>query len=122
MALLLRRKERDGLREQRRILSVRRDERMVRRHSGVLDDLRLWTDAYPPREAAEGVEFVYEGLSSLGNVGIVGLYATIMVSLGAMIRNVIPTAWSIVYVTLSDPLPLLQLIDVMEVCRKTNYP
>ena len=122
MALLLRRKERDGLREQRRILSVRRDERMVRRHSGVLDDLRLWTDAYPPREAAERVEFVYEGLSSLGNVGIVGLYATIMVSLGAMIRNVIPTAWSIVYVTLSDPLPLLQLIDVMEVCRKTNYP
>ena len=65
---------------------------------------------------------MYEGLSSLGNVGIVGLYATIMVSLGAMIRNVIPTAWSIVYVTLSDPLPLLQLIDVMEVCRKTNYP
>ena len=68
------------------------------------------------------VEFVYEGLSSLGNVGIVGLYATIMVSLGAMIKNVIPTAWSIVYVTLSDPLPLLQLIDVMEVCRMMNYP
>ena len=61
-------------------------------------------------------------LSSLGNVGIVGLYATIMVSLGAMIKNVIPTAWSIVYVTLSDPLPLLQLIDVMEVCRMMNYP
>lgn len=55
-------------------------------------------------------------------MGIVGLYATIMVSLGAMIKNVIPTAWSIVYNTLSDPLPLLQLIDVMEVCRMMNYP
>ena len=55
-------------------------------------------------------------------MGIVGLYATILVSLGAVIRNAIPTAWSIVYITLSDPLPLLQLIDVMEVCRKMKYP
>ena len=45
-----------------------------------------------------------------------------MVSLGAIVRNVIPTAWNIVYITLSNPLPLLQLIDVMEVCRLTNYP
>ena len=67
-------------------------------------------------------QLIYQSLSSLGSVGIVGLYATIMVSLGAIVRNVIPTAWNIVYITLSNPLPLLQLIDVMEVCRLTNYP
>ena len=51
-----------------------------------------------------------------------GLYVSILVSLGALIRKVVPHAWYIVYMTLSDALPLLQLIDIMEICRITEYP
>lgn len=67
-------------------------------------------------------EIVAQWLSQLGNAGIVGLYVSILVSLGALIRKVVPNAWYIVYMTLSDALPLLQLIDIMEICRITEYP
>ena len=68
------------------------------------------------------LELVSQGLSTLGSVGIVGLYATIVVSLGALIRKVVPVSYNIAFMTLSDPLPLLQLINIMEVCRHTVYP
>ena len=67
-------------------------------------------------------EIVSQGLSTLGSVGIVGLYVTILVSLGALIRKIVPEGWSLVYMTISDPLPVLQLIDIMEVCRDSDYP
>lgn len=67
-------------------------------------------------------EIVSQGLSTLGSVGIVGLYVTILVSLGALVRKVVPEGWSIIHLTLSDPLPLLQLIDIMEICRDSEYP
>ena len=49
-------------------------------------------------------EIVAQWLSQLGNAGIVGLYVSILVSLGALIRKVVPNAWYIVYMTLSDAL------------------
>ena len=67
-------------------------------------------------------ELISEGLSQMGSVGIVGLYATIIVSLGALVRKIVPPSYNIAFMTLSDPLPLLQLINVMEICRITNYP
>lgn len=67
-------------------------------------------------------ELVAQWLSQLGSVGIVGLYVTIIVSLGALLRKMVPNAWYILYMTLSDALPLLQLIDIMEICRITEYP
>ena len=68
------------------------------------------------------VELVSQGLNTLGSVGIVGLYATIIVSLGALLRKLVPVSYNIIFMTLSDPLPLLQLINIMEVCRVTDYP
>ena len=58
----------------------------------------------------------------MGSVGIVGLYATILVSLGALLRKIVPPTYNIIFMTLSDPLPLLQLIKIMEICRITEYP
>ena len=65
---------------------------------------------------------VSQGLNTLGSVGIVGLYATIIVSLGALLRKLVPVSYNMIFMTLSDPLPLLQLINIMEVCRVTDYP
>lgn len=47
---------------------------------------------------------------------------TILASLGAIVRKVVPEGWSIVNMTLSDPLPLLQIIDIMAICRDSDYP
>lgn len=51
-----------------------------------------------------------------------GLYVTILVSLGALVRKIVPEGWSIIHMTLSDPFPLLQLVDIMAICRDSDYP
>lgn len=89
---------------------------------GVLGHLWLWFIRYIEITVDDRIEIVSQGLSTLGSVGIVGLYVTILASLGAIVRKVVPEGWSIVNMTLSDPLPLLQIIDIMAICRDSDYP
>ena len=93
------------------------------RNIRILGYFRLWVIRYIVNEIEYNcIEIVSQGLSQLGSVGIVGLYVTIMASLGALVRKVIPEGWSIIHMTISDPLPLLQIIDIMAICRDSDYP
>ena len=62
-------------------------------------------------------------ISSLGSASITGLYIIVLVTVGAYFRSfLVPDVTTIMYVTLPDPLPILELICglIMSVFRSNE--
>ena len=61
-------------------------------------------------------------ISSLGSASITGLYIIVLVTVGAYFRSfLVPDVTTIMYVTLPDPLPILELICGLYITRIDTY-
>lgn len=68
------------------------------------------------------VELLASSISSLGSASITGLYIIVLVTVGAYFRSfLVPDVTTIMYVTLPDPLPILELICGLYITRIDTY-
>lgn len=73
-------------------------------------------------EESSRVELLASSISSLGSASITGLYIIVLVTVGAYFRSfLVPDVTTIMYVTLPDPLPILELICGLYITRIDTY-
>ena len=74
------------------------------------------------RGESSRVELLASSISSLGSASITGLYIIVLVTVGAYFRSfLVPDVTTIMYVTLPDPLPILELICGLYITRTDTY-
>ena len=74
------------------------------------------------RGESSRVELLASSISSLGSASITGLYIIVLVTVGAYFRSfLVPDVTTIMYVTLPDPLPILELICGLYITRIDTY-
>ena len=68
------------------------------------------------------VELLASSISSLGSASITGLYVIVLITVGTYFRGfLVPDVATIAYVTMPDPLPVLELICELYITRIDQY-
>ena len=68
------------------------------------------------------VELLASSISSLGSASITGLYVIVLITVGTYFRGfLVPDVATIAYVTMPDPLPVLELICGLYITRIDQY-
>ena len=68
------------------------------------------------------LELLASGISSLGSASITGLYVIVLITVGTYFRGfLVPSVSSIPYITMPDPLPILELICGLYITRIDQY-
>lgn len=63
-----------------------------------------------------------KSISSLGSASITGLYVIVLITVGSYFRSfLVPDVATISYVTMPDPLPVLELICGLYITRIDPY-